>query len=300
MRSAIKLHKRFTVMVCLLLLLITVLTLYNYRDEISEETLKIKARDKLKIPPTASYLGLRTYNTSKGPVKVTTWKENITLYEAIYDQANDMILANTLTLGREEVNSTITPALATMIAEATLLNETRFPPGHPMLSEPSVTFERYFTDVGSWRVGWNLHVGNYSILGACFAVRVNSVTGRPRVYIDAFRGVEEVSPPSPPTTTEVEALEVARAAFLDSLDSAAIDYAKVRDLGLTAPGLLDEPYRLVWEVVVRGTGVENGRSVSCSSVYIIDAYDGAILTWTSVGAEISSILEARIRAASSS
>jgi len=283
-------HKRFTVLACILLLLITVLTIYNYRDEIAEETLKIKARDKLKIPPTATFLGLKEYNTSKGPVKVATWKEYRTLYEAIYNHSNDMVSTNTFTLGKEEINSTITPALATMIAEAILSNKTRFYPGHHMLQEPSVMFEKYFTDIGTWRVGWNLHVGNYSILGAYFAVRVNSVTGKPRVYINAFKGIEEILPPRPPTTTKRQVIEIARVAFIDSLDSAMIDSVKV-DLGLIAPGLLDESYQLVWEIVVQGTGLENDRHVSQSNVYLIDAYDGTILTWTSVGAEISSILE---------
>jgi len=282
-------HKRVTVLVCIFLLLLAGLIIYDYRDEIAEELIKINAKDKLKGPPTATYLGLKEYNTSKGLVKVTTWKENRTLYEAIYNHSNDMISTNIFSLGREEINSTITPVLATMIAETILSNKTRFYPGHHMLSEPSVMFEKYFTDIGTWRVGWTLHVGNYSILGAYFAVRVNSVTGNPRVYINAFKKVDEVSPPKPPTTTEEQVIEIARAAFNDSLDSAVIDSVKVRDLGLTAPGLLDEPYKLVWEIVVQGTGVENDRPVWCSSVYLVDAYDGTILTWTSVGAGISSI-----------
>jgi len=282
-------RKQFTVMACILLLLITALTVYNYREKVVEEILKIKAKDKLKTPPTATFLGLKEHYTFKGSVKVATWKENRTLYEAVFDHNNDVVSTNTLTMGSEEVNSTITPALATMIAEATLSNETRFYPGHHMLSEPSVMFEKYFTDIGTWRVGWNLHVGNYSVLGAYFVVRVNSVTGKPRVYINAFKGIEEVSPPRPPTTMERQVMEIARVAFTDSLDSAAIDSMKVRDLGLTAPGLLDEPYQLVWEVVVSGTGVENNRRVSRSNVYLIDAYNGTILTWTSDAYVISSI-----------
>ncbi|OGD45255.1 hypothetical protein A3K69_04540 [Candidatus Bathyarchaeota archaeon RBG_16_57_9] len=282
-------NRRFAVLACIILLLLTGLILYDYRDEITEEILKIDARDKLKTPPTATFLRLKEYNISKGLVKVLTWKENRTLYEAIYNQGNDMVSMNTFTLRRVEINSTITPVLATMIAEKILSNETRFYPGHPMLSEPSVGFEKYFTDIGMWRVGWTLHVGNYSILGAGFAVRVNSATGNPRVYINSFRNVDEVSPPNPPTVTEEQALEIARAAFNDSLDSAVIDSVNVRDLGLTAPGFIGEPYQLVWEIVVQGTGIENDTPVWIGSVYLIDAYDGTILTWTSAGAGISNI-----------
>jgi len=282
-------NRRFLVLACIILLLLTGLIIFDYRDEIAEEILKIDARDKLKTPSTATYLGFKEYNTSKGLVKVLTWTENRTLYEAIYNQGNDMVSMNTFTLRSIEINSTITPSLATMIAEKVLSNETRFSPGHPMLSEPSVVFEKYFTDIGMWRVGWTLHVGNYSILGSYFAVRVNSATGNPRVYINSFRTVDEVSPPNPPTITEEQAIEIARAAFNDSLDSAVIDSVKVRDLGLTAPGYIGEPYQLAWEIVVQGSGIENDMPVWIGSVYFIDAYDGTILTWTSAGAGISSI-----------
>ena len=129
-------NRRFAVLACIILLLLTGLILYDYRDEITEEIVKIDAKDKLKTPPTATFLGLKEYNISKGLVKVLTWKENRTLYEAIYNQGNDMVSMNTFTLRRVEINSTITPVLATMIAEKILSNETRFYPGQAMLSEP--------------------------------------------------------------------------------------------------------------------------------------------------------------------
>jgi len=282
--------RRTLTLTYVVLIVVVVAGVYQFHQtgRIDEWLADIRARRTVNPPPDAEFMGVREFNISNSEYSVYAWRYNDTLYEVILD-ADYMIVDSTVyMLGEEEVNSTITPMLAEMISVPLLVGKTDFYPGHPMLSNVSVFFEPMIgSRSGMWRVGWGLHVSNYTIHGAYFAVRVNAETGRGRVYINAFNVTQDISVPEPPRITGEEALESAKEAMLGSLEYPVITSAKIREIGLTSPGFdLWVSYELVWVVYVNAIGVENGNMVWVSTVYFVDAYTGETSYGLTVGGGI--------------
>jgi hypothetical protein len=273
---------------CVLLLVIAAgVVQYNSGDII----LKRRAERELKVPHGAEFLGLRSFNTSKGETIVATWRHQNTLYEAQLDSNGEVTASTIYELGEDEENCTITPVLATAIAEALLIRETGFYPGNSMLSKPSASYEQLFhAGDEPWRISWRMHIGNYSILGADFIVRVNSGSGKAGVYINSFNEVGNVPIPEPEKITWKTARDAALREYVESLEYAYINSVEDRGLVVIPPGYEGAPsYRLVWLVSVDGTGIESGDMVWRATIYFIDAYNGEVVEGTSVGTGLAGI-----------
>ncbi len=135
-----------------------------------------------------------------------------------------------------------------------------------------------------------MHIGNYSILGADFIVRVNSGSGKAEVYINSFNAVGNVPIPEPEKITWETARDAALREYMESLEYAYISLVENRGLVVIPPGYEGIPsYHLVWLVSVEGTGIENGDMIWRATIYLIDAYNGEMMEGTSVGAGLTGV-----------
>ncbi|TFH13484.1 hypothetical protein E4H04_11885, partial [Candidatus Bathyarchaeota archaeon] len=264
----------------IVLIIITASAIYRYQtDPQTQENIKLfEIKQRLKTPINAEFLGIKQYQLLDQSITVYTWRQEDTLYEAQLDEQETIIKA---TIYQNNTNKTVTmtPALAETLAQQRLITETKYPPGHPNLSEPTFSYYSYRPKGPNWVVQWRLHSGNYTISNIDFAVIVYTETGETQVDYNEFNEVTMIPVFDPPTISSEEAGKIAAEKYRRTLDYAIIDSVEPGAIRISSPEeFLDyvPPLTLIWHVTVRGMGVSDGVPVRRNPTYSIDAYSGEV------------------------
>jgi hypothetical protein len=272
-------------------LLIVVVASAVYLNETNPETQERRQlqqlRETLNPPSSAGYLGKRTYNATGDENKVYTWKDGATLYEALITQEG-ATKTYTYTLQEGESNATMSPLLAQTLSENLFTEATNALPDCFQVTGPSYSYNQFLNQEGWWQLGWGLKLTNYTVFDSDFIVRVNTKTGKAAIYHDSFNGTLAIAVPEPPIITEEQATTIAAESYRRQLEYPIILSNTSRGLVVTVHGYADvPPETLVWLIVVRGMGYEQGNMVHVSGVYSIDAHTGENYGGLSEGAGAS-------------